>query len=166
MALKIYFANDLFTEESRLWNQTVVDKIRKKYGNTVDIYLPQENNKINDKKKYANSIDIAKADTERLEKADLLIAVLDGLSIGAGTATEIGIFAEKHKPMIGVYTDIRQQGANCQAKLDALKDVAENQFFYINLFTVGQVKLNGEIVTSSKQLIKTLGKYVGATHEI
>lgn len=156
----IYFANDLFTEESRLWNKTVVDKIRNKYGNKVSIYLPQENQSINDKSKYANSIDIAKADTERLDKSDILIAVLDGLSIGAGTATEIGMFANKHKPIIGVYTDVRQKGADCKAKLDALSDIAENQFFYINLFTVGKIKQNGEIVTSSKQLIDVLNKYV------
>lgn len=156
----IYFANDLFTEESRLWNQSVVNKIRNKYGKKINIYLPQENESINDKSKYANSIDIAKADTERLDKSDLLIAVLDGLSIGAGTATEIGMFAEKHKHIIGVYTDVRQQGSNCQSKLNALNDIAENQFFYINLFTVGKIKQNGEIVTSSDQLIKVLDKYI------
>ena len=160
MAFNIYFANSLFTEEERMWNSYIVDCIRNKYHSLVNVYLPQENTSINDKSKYANSLDIAKGDTERLDKSDILIAVLDGLTIGAGTATEIGMFAEKHKPIIGVYTDTRQQGFSCKQKLDALQEVAENQFFYINLFTVGKIKENGEIVTSSNQLLKVLDKYI------
>jgi len=160
MSFNIYFANSLFTEEERMWNSYIVDCIRNKYHYRINVYLPQENQSINDKSKYANSLDIAKGDTERLNKSDLLIAVLDGLTIGAGTATEIGMFAEKQKPIIGVYTDTRQQGFDCKQKLDALNEIAENQFFYINLFTVGKIKENGEIVTSSNQLLKVLDKYI------
>ena len=77
MTKKIYFAAPLFTEMETRYNQYVVDLIRDKYGDQVDIYLPQENEAINDKTQFADSLAIAQGDNAELEEADILIAVLD-----------------------------------------------------------------------------------------
>ena len=55
-------------------------------------------------------------------------------------------------PVVGLYTDVRQQGGSHPEKLKALQDVAESQFSYVNLYTTGLIKLRGEIVTASADL--------------
>lgn len=158
---KIYFASPLFTEMEQLYNAQVVKQLRDTYGDKVEIYLPQENDAINDKSNYANSIQIAEGDNHYLEEADILIAVLDGVTIDAGVASEIGYFYSMNKPIIGVYSDIRQGLNNNQAKVDALDEVAESPFSYINLYTVGLVKKRGTIVRNTEELVTETGKLLG-----
>jgi len=122
--------------------------------------LPQENAAINDKSAYADSTMIALADTEKVLTSDLMIACLDGLTIDAGVASEIGVAYAKGIPVIGLYTDSRQQGADNQQKLTALQTVAENQFHYVNLYTVGLIKLNGEIFSSEAALLEGLAAFL------
>ena len=138
--LKIYFASPLFTDMERDYNKNVVDKIRFLFPNTVDVYLPQENDAINDKSGYADSQMIAIADTKELLEADLVIAVLDGITIDAGVASEIGIAYQHGIDIIGLYTDSRQGTFGNKDKIKALDIVAESQFSYINLYTVGLIK--------------------------
>lgn len=138
--LKIYFASPLFTDMERDFNKKVVDEIRLLFSNSVDIYLPQENDAINDKSGYADSKMIAIADTKELLDSDLVIAVLDGVTIDAGVASEIGIAYEHGIDIIGMYTDSRQGTHRNLKKVNALDIVAESQFSYINLYTVGLIK--------------------------
>lgn len=153
--MKIYFANGLFSEAERVYNKKVVEDIRHKLHSDVEVFLPQEAS-INDKSTFADSKMIAKLDTDALLEADVLVAVLDGVTIDAGVASEIGIFYTTGKPIIGVYTDVRRHGADNVHKLNALKEVGESQWHYLNLYTVGLVKTNGRIVTSTDSLIKSL----------
>lgn len=104
---------------------------------------------------------IAKADTDALFEVDLVIAVLDGQTIDAGVASEVGVAYQANIPMIGLYTDSRQQGANNVEKINALRDVAESQFSYVNLYTVGLIKLKGTVVTDEQTLIELIGEILG-----
>ncbi len=155
---KAYFASPLFSEMEILFNTMVVDKIRKVYP-ALEMYVPQEQD-FNDKSSYADSTIIAKADTDALLASDVLIAVLDGATIDVGVASEIGVAYQAGIPILGLYTDSRQQGANNPQKIEALAEIAESQFSYINLYTVGLVKLNGEIVDSTEKLVVNLEKYL------
>lgn len=107
----IYFAASLFAQSDLLYNKYLVEKIRE-IDSTLTVYLPQENEGINDKSAYADSKMIALADTEEVLKSDLMVALLDGLTIDAGVASEIGVAYAKGIPVIGLYTDSRQQGAD------------------------------------------------------
>ena len=156
---KIYFANGLFSEQEARYNEYLVGRIRKEYP-AVDVYLPQENAAINDKNAYADSIAIAQGDTNELVASDLVIAVLDGVGLDAGVSAEIGLAFGKNIPVVGLYTDSRQQGATNQAKLAALQEVAESQFAYINLFVIGLIKQNGQVFNSSDNLIAGLRDYI------
>ena len=40
-----------------------------------------------------------------------MIALLDGLTIDPGVASEIGVALPKEIPVLGLYTDSRQQGS-------------------------------------------------------
>lgn len=156
---KIYFASPLFSEMELMFNASVVAKIREAYPEIV-VYLPQENGEINDKQAYADSLEIANGDNEQLLSSDLVIAILDGISVDVGVASEIGIAFAKGIPVIGVYTDSRQQGADNIKKINALKEVAENQFSYVNLYTVGLIKQNGVIVTNSNQAVEEIKNFI------
>lgn len=163
---KVYFANGLFSEADKDYNVKVVKEIRERFKDEdLSIYLPQENFSINDKQAYADSITIAKADNAELKTSDVLFAVLDGISIDAGVASEIGIAHERGIPIIAIYTDTRQEGGDNTKKINALNDIAESQFSYVNLYTVGLVKMNGRVVNSTEKAINELEFLVEAIKE-
>ncbi|OTN90123.1 nucleoside 2-deoxyribosyltransferase [Enterococcus sp. 7E2_DIV0204] len=153
--MKIYFAGPMFAKADLLYNEFLVKQIRA-LDDSLEVYLPQENGAINDKTAYADSTMIAVADTERVLESDLLVAVLDGITIDAGVASEIGVAYAKNIPMIGLYTDTRQQGADNQKKLAALSETAENQFHYLNLYTIGLLKLNGTVATNEQDFLELI----------
>lgn len=153
--MKIYFANALFSQADINYNAQLAAQIRN-LSPQIDLYLPQENNDINDKQAYADSKMIAQADTAKLLASDLVIAILDGNTIDNGVASEIGVAYAQKIPIIGLYTDTRQQGASNQQKLAALNQVAENQFHYVNLYTTGLIKLNGTIVNNEADLLTAI----------
>lgn len=156
---KVYYAAPLFSEMELQYNVYLTDKIKALYPE-LDIYIPQEQGDINDKNAYADSVMIAKYDTDALLASDFMIAVLDGATIDVGVATEIGVAYQAGIPIIGLYTDSRQQGATNQQKLAALQEVAESQFSYINLYTVGLIKTNGTIVNHIDGLLEQVGNYI------
>lgn len=158
--MKAYLANGLFSLADRTLNNYLASLLRNEFPQ-LDLFVPQESVEINDKNAYADSLMIAEWDTKKLLESDILIAVIDGVEIDAGVATEIGIFSTTGKPIIGLYTDVRQFGRDNPKKIQALiNDGVENQFMYRNLFTVGVIKKNGVIVNSIADLmieLKRLG---------
>lgn len=160
MGKKIYFGGPLFAESERMYNEYVVEKIRETYRGQVEVYLPQENDAINDKTSYANSLAIVRGDNAYLEKADLLIAVLDGVNPDSGLSAELGYFYSFERPILGLYTDTRQGTFGNQDKIKALDEIAESQFSYVNLYTVGLVKERGTIYRSADDLVKALAQYL------
>jgi nucleoside 2-deoxyribosyltransferase len=157
--MKIYFAAPMFAKSDLVYNAYLVNQIRERYPE-VAIYLPQENEAINDKTAYADSQMIALADTEKVLESQLMIALLDGVSIDAGVASEIGVAYAKNIPVLGLYTDTRQQGVTNTKKIRALQEIGENQFHYLNLYTVGLIKLNGAIFSEEEELFENIGQYL------
>ncbi|WP_086348030.1 nucleoside 2-deoxyribosyltransferase [Candidatus Enterococcus clewellii] len=157
--MKIYFAGPMFAKADLLYNEYLVKEIRA-LDEQLDVYLPQENEAINDKAAYADSKMIALADTEKVLESDLLVAVLDGLTIDAGVASEIGVAYAKGIPVLALYTDTRQQGADNSQKLAALQETAENQFHYLNLYTVGLVKLNGAVFNTEAAFLEAIQEFI------
>ena len=130
MTKKGYYAAPLFSHMELQYNEFLVGKIREAYPE-LGLYVPQENGEINDKNAYADSILIAKQDTDRLLESNIMIAILD-----------------------------RQQGATNEKKLAALQEVAESQFPYVNLYTIGLIKTNGVVVNNTDDLITQIGHYL------
>lgn len=157
--MKAYLANGLFSLGDRLVNEQLAAAIRDAIS-SIELYVPQENDAINDKTAYADSLAIAQADLEMLQKSDILVAVLDGVEIDSGVAAEIGAFAMLDRPIIAVFTDVRQQGRDNMQKIEALvRDGIENQFVYRNLFVVGLIKRNGIITTSIEEAVEAIQKF-------
>ncbi|MEY9979070.1 nucleoside 2-deoxyribosyltransferase [Lysinibacillus sp. RC79] len=157
--MKAYLANGLFSLGDRLVNEQLAAAIREAVPG-IELYVPQENDAINDKTSYADSLAIAQADLEMLQNSDVLVAVLDGVEIDSGVAAEIGAFAMLNRPIVGVFTDVRQQGRDNMMKIEALvRDGIENQFVYRNLFVIGLIKRTGVITTSIAEAVRAVEKY-------
>lgn len=159
MSKQIYFASPLFSDMELHYNAYLVKKIREMYPD-VRVYLPQEQGEINDKNSYASSKMIAKYDTDALLDSQLIVAILDGVSIDVGVASEIGVAYHAGIPVLGLFTDSRQKGADNSQKLAALSEAGESQFPYVNLYTAGLIKLNGEICNNEEQWLKTIKTYL------
>lgn len=159
MSKQIYFASPLFSDMERVYNESLVKKIRTMYPE-LNVYLPQEQGEINDKESYADAKMIAKYDTDALLSSQLVLAILDGVSIDVGVASEIGVAYQAGIPVLGLFTDSRQQGADNQKKITALKEVGESQFPYMNLYTSGLIKLNGQILTNEEDWLKEITTYL------
>ncbi|MBP1043999.1 nucleoside 2-deoxyribosyltransferase [Vagococcus sp. BWB3-3] len=159
MPKQLYYAAPLFSNMELQYNQYLVKKLRETYPDEL-FYVPQEQMSINDKANYADSMTIAKYDTEALLASKLMIAILDGPVIDVGVASEVGVAYQAGIPIIALFSDSRQQGAESPEKLEALKEVAESQFPYANLYTIGLIKLNGKVLANETDWIREIGNYL------
>ena len=160
----------MFCEADRMYNAFLAEKIRERLGEDIDLYVPQENKSINDKTKCADSHDIFWGDYNRLQKCDIFIARIDGDIPPSGTSAEIGIMSQRRQyweqnkteefpPMIlGLCTDSRNpKRTYLDAKNELMKNEDyESQYCYFNLFTLGCIKVNGELATSVDDLVDKL----------
>src|SRR5690606_14689250 len=160
--MKGYLANALFSAADQMFNAFLAKKIREVLPR-LDLYVPQENEAINDKSLYADSIMIFDGDNQYLDAADLLIAVIDVVEVDAGVAMELGRFItkmemeEKPRYLYALYTDVRKQGTDNEQKINALKnDPTESQFMYRNLYVIGGIKKYGKLCQSVEELINVL----------
>lgn len=161
--LRIYLANGLFNEADRLFNEVIYKKLLKL---NCEVYAPQFNLEINDKKASAGSKPIYEGDTAKVKWADVLLAVIDDQDIGTGT--EVGWVAgynstkpkNKQKIILGLYTDIREPSKTwSKAKNDDMKnDIGECQYSYINLYLIGAIKKYGKLFDNLDDLINYLKK--------
>ncbi len=134
--LKIYIAGKIRskTERERLEN---VDKLCKSLG--FETFLPHRDvglaKNIKDVKKIFEG-DIKKG----FRNCNLIIAVLDGLSVGAGTSWELGYAYSKKIPAIGLKTD----------------EPIEEALEYLSAILIGSM----EFVNSLKELEKKLKELI------
>lgn len=79
--------------------------------------------------------------TVGMKDVDLIIALLDGLHVGAGTAWELGYAYAKKIPAIGIKTD-----ESIEESLDALSAIL-----------IGSMKIVKNFAELKKELVKRLG---------
>lgn len=135
--MKAYLANGLFSIGDRYVNEIIADKLRTAMP-SIELYVPQENDAINDKNAYANSLAIAQADIHSLKESDVLIAVIDGVEIDSGVAAEIGAFSMLNRPIVALFSDVRQLGRTNSKKLTRLLQMEQK----ISLFTETYLSLD------------------------
>lgn len=152
--MKAYLANGLSTLGDILVNELIASKIREAFPG-IELHVPQEDKAFSDNNDFADSMMISNGDDCHLDKAEFLIAVIDGVEINSEVSCKIGSFAKSGKPVFALFTDTRQFGVNNQDKIDAfIEDPIENQFIYRNLYTIGKIKSSGgKIVSDIDELI-------------
>lgn len=154
--MKAYLASHFFDTFGFEGTKRLAEEIRKAVPG-IDLYVPQENGEINDKKNNDSNITseaIYKADRDKLLSSHILIACIDGVEIDSGVACEIGLFSgvleteklhdsKSNRFIIGLYSDIRQHGTGI------------NQM-YKNQFVLGAIESNGTIVSTTQELVSAL----------
>lgn len=133
--MKVYLAGKLCTEEEREWLEEI-DLICSDMG--FETFLPHRDvglaKSIHDVKKIFRG-DV----TEGFKNCKLVIANLNGLHVGAGTAWELGYAYAKGIPAIGIKTD----------------EPVENALDYLSSILLASMK----IVSSIEELKKELKKF-------
>lgn len=99
--VKIYIAGPLCEKENRQFLEEI-DKICKEFG--FETFLPYR-----DAGLYEGNEDkikeISNKDLKEIHKCDLMIGILNGICVGAGTAWEMGYAQAIGKKVIGLKTD-------------------------------------------------------------
>ncbi len=98
--MRLYFAGPLFSSAERAWNAELARRLR---AAGHEVFLPQ------DQEKGRGAAAIFRTDIDGIDRADALVAVMDGPDPDSGTAWECG-YAYGRKPVILVRTDIRAAG--------------------------------------------------------
>lgn len=96
--MKIYFAGPLFTTPERTWNAEVTAALR---AAGHEVFLPQEQEPGRD------GPGIFTTDVGGIDRADGLVAIMDGPDPDAGTAWEVGYAFGTGKTIVLVRTDFR-----------------------------------------------------------
>jgi nucleoside 2-deoxyribosyltransferase len=96
--MKLYFAGPLFTTPERAWNAEVTSALR---AAGHEVFLPQE------KEPGLDAPGIFAADVGGIDRADVLVAIMDGPDPDPGTAWEVGYAFGTKKPVVLVRTDLR-----------------------------------------------------------
>jgi nucleoside 2-deoxyribosyltransferase len=138
--MRIYWANALFSDADRKFNEEVVERVRTA---GYSVFLPQE--AFSDDADPTNE-EIFRIDTDELQSCDAIVACLDQFPIDSGVACEIGVAYGSNIPVIGLYTDIR-------AKRKGPGRMYKNQY------VLGAIEASGELVFSVDQLLEVLPKY-------
>jgi nucleoside 2-deoxyribosyltransferase len=102
-----YIAGPLFNEGER-WFDEQIEAIASEAGFTT--FLPhRDGQEINMYEGAERIRQIFLLDTREVDKADIVIANLNGITTDDGTAWEIGYAYGKGKHLVGIYTDWRLQ---------------------------------------------------------
>ena len=132
--LKIYFAGPLFTPYERSFIDEGAAALR---ADGLEVFVPHEH-------ELTRDVDVTAAwifakDRPGIERADAMLAILDGPSVDDGTACEIGMFHAlmqsdpSKKGIVGLLTDIRGMRGESTG---------------VNLFVQGAIEDVGQIVAS------------------
>ncbi len=130
----VYFAGPLFTQGERSWNAKVVSGLR---AAGFDVLLPQEQAQAIVKstggltpEERATLFRIA---IESVDRADLVIAILDGPDADSGTSFECGYAFAKNTPVLGIRTDLRFGGDDKDRAANLMLSESCRRFMWIGL---------------------------------
>lgn len=136
--VRVYWANAMFSEADRTFNARCTERLR---ASGFSVFLPQESTENASLTPSADSI--FRQDSAEILRSDLVVACLDQETIDAGVACEIGLAYAAGIPVVGIYTDIRQ-------------DRTGTGLMYKNLYVVGALMNSEGIVRSVDGLLAAL----------
>ena len=99
--MKLYFAGPLFSAAEQAWNLDLATALR---AAGHEVFLPQE------QEKGKTAAGVFAHDVGGIDRAEAIVAIMDGPDPDSGTASECG-YAYGRKPVVLVRTDMRVQTA-------------------------------------------------------
>ena len=143
--MRIYFAGPLFTPYERSFIDECAAVLR---ADSFEVFVPHEHELASDVDGTAAGI--FAQDRLEIERADAMLAILDGPSVDDGTACEIGMFHAlmqsdpSKKGIVGLLTDIRAMRGESTG---------------VNLFVQGAIEDVGGIVSSLEEAHDVLRRW-------
>jgi nucleoside 2-deoxyribosyltransferase/predicted secreted protein len=111
---RIYLAAPLFSTAERVYNASLANLLRE---HLFEVYLPQEAGDDSYTRLKTEQEQIFKKNKDDLNRADIVVAVIDGADADSGTAWEMGYAYAHNKPVIAIRTDFRRAGMYEQVNL-------------------------------------------------
>lgn len=142
--MKLYLAGALFNEAEISQRLKEGDILRKKFGNSLEIFNPIEQPFNENKQTLPTPEEIFNADTYAVNNCDIFLA--DITNEDSGVMVELGIAIAKNKKIIAINSDIRLKSAN---KYNIPS-------YSINHYVLGGIINSGKIVFSFEEAIKEI----------
>lgn len=136
--LTVYFAAALFSQAERAWNAALAARLEARMPG-LTVILPQSF----EHEGTVSNEEIFRMCLAGLERADMVVAILDGQEADSGTCLEVGYARGRGKPVIGVRTDFRQ---NQDAGLNVMLRHGCTSIVTFYSFNESVDQLAGEIV--------------------
>lgn len=131
--MRVYLAGPLFTPYERGFLDECAARLR---ADGFEVFVPHEQALATE---GLSADEIFRRDAAAIERADAMLALLDGAATDDGTACEIGLFhALRRGPVVGLLTDFRGR---------------------VNLFVQGCVEANGKICGSLDDAVEALERW-------
>ena len=129
--LKIYLAGPIFSEADQQWLRGLKERIEetgRAKGKKVEVIWPYELISRSDIESLGDSAkqEVFEQCKSCLDRADLLIALLDGSQVDDGTAWELGYFysIRDRAKIIGIRTDFRNAGETRSSVVNAMIEMS------------------------------------------
>lgn len=154
MAKLIYIAGPLFSQAERDFLVRMTDELSRatELDPIADFFLPHRD--AGDIGVAGSRTDIFSEDLRRLDKASVVVALLDGADVDSGTAVEIGYAYAKGKKIFGLLTDFRAH------------PVRQGTSAKINNMIWGACEEGRTIFGSLDDLAEALRQYLAATRKV
>ena len=110
-----YIAGPLFNEKEREFLEEI-NSVCRAIG--ISTYLPSQDGGLLSKD---NNDEVFQMDIKALNKADIVVASLNGVDVDSGTAFELGYAFAKGKKLFGLHTDFRTFSPISEVNLMMLK---------------------------------------------
>lgn len=107
-AYEIYLAAPLFSEAEQRYNRFIAGVLEEQ---AYVVHLPQETGDNDASRTREVHAEIFSENLAALDRADFVVAIIDGPDADSGTAFEIGYAYAKGTPVIALRTDFRQVGS-------------------------------------------------------
>ena len=102
--MEVYLAGPLFTQADRRWLRSLSEALQ---GRGFKVFLPQDDASpplLRDPPDFHGAFEACR---DAIERADAVLASLDGADVDSGTAWECGFAYARGKPIIAIRTDFR-----------------------------------------------------------
>ncbi len=107
-AYEVYLAAPLFSEAEQRYNRFIAGLLEEQ---AYAVHLPQEIGDTDASRTHDVHAEIFRENLAALDRADLVVAIIDGPDADSGTAFEIGYAYARGIPVIALRTDFRQVGS-------------------------------------------------------
>lgn len=142
--MKVYFAGPLFNLAELDFNRKLISLLKRK-NPEITFFIPQE-----ESKRIENSnnffLKMFNFCINKIDEADVILAVLDGADADSGTCFEVGYAFHARKFIIGIRTDIRALEEN---GLNLMLSRSVNHF----------IRTNKDVESISDEIIIVLNQY-------